>query len=400
MTVSHWRRTEALGTIRTDVLVVGAGICGVSAGLALRRRGADFHIVDRHNIGSGASTRNAGFLMRGAAENYKAAIELYGPELARCIWRWSEENLEGLRREGIESLPTYQRIPSCLLALDEHERNQLLASVDLLKRDGFAVEWLERGEDSAWRHARPLGGVLNPGDAACNSYDLMRFLSAKIRTHITEHEEVAEIRPDGPGVRVRLSDGWVFARRILLCVNAYLPLLLPEFANLITPRRGQMIALANPGLRLDCSYYANHGYEYFRQTTDGTVVVGGCRKRHAELECGYEDRTTPCVQQDLETFASRVLGIAPDALQVSARWSGTMGFSPDWLPLVGPVPGSWDEGAVWFCGAFSGHGMSMGYRTAAAAVDAMLDGSTTPFPLQRVLASGRNLLPERGPRLV
>jgi gamma-glutamylputrescine oxidase len=385
MTVSHWRRTTDLGRIETDVLVVGAGICGVSAGLALQRRGVDYRIVERHTVGSGASTRNAGFLMRGAAENYQRAISLYGRDLARMVWRWTEENVEGLRREGIESLPTYQRIPSCLLALEEQEKDELLASLELLGQDGFDAAWIESGEDAAWRHGRPLGGLLNPGDSACNSYGLMRFLSGKLRHPVIEHQEVAEIREDGGKMLVRSSDATISARRVLLCTNAYLPLLLPQFERVITPRRGQMLALVNPGPRLDCSYYANHGYEYFRQTTDGTVVVGGCRKRHAETECGYEDRTTPGVQGDLEAFASRMLGIPRGALHIMARWSGTMGFSPDGLPLVGPVPGEWEPGTVWFCGGFTGHGMSMAHRTAEAAVAEIQGGPRTPFPLSRAL---------------
>jgi glycine/D-amino acid oxidase-like deaminating enzyme len=389
MTVSHWRRTGELGAIGTEVAIVGAGICGVSAALELQRRGIDHVILERHTVGSGASTRNAGFLMRGAAENYKAAIDLYGRDLAKTVWRWTEENLEGLRQEGIESLPTYQRVPSCLLALGEEERGQLLASLELLREDGFGVEWLDRGEDTAWRHGRPLGGLVNPGDGACNGYDLMRFLRSKLRGRVLEGQEVAEITPEGAGVKLRTADAWVAARRVLVCTNAYVPLLLPGLEGVVLPRRGQMLAIGNAGLRLDCSYYANHGYEYFRQTTDGTVVVGGCRKRHAEAEVGYEDRTTAAVQGDLEDFASRVLGIGRGGLRITARWSGTMGFSPDWLPLVGPVPGEWEPGSVWFCGAFTGHGMSLGHRTARACVEAMLSGpaGSTPFPLERALKS-------------
>jgi glycine/D-amino acid oxidase-like deaminating enzyme len=199
------------------------------------------------------------------------------------------------------------------------------------------------------------------------------------------------VLPEGDGVRLRVSDGWVAARRVLVCTNAYVPLLLPGLAAVVAPRRGQMLALANTGLRLDASYYANHGYEYFRQTSDGTVVVGGCRKRHAEAECGYEDRVTPAVQGDLEAFACAALGIGAGDLRVRARWSGTMGFTPDWLPAIGPVPGDWARGAVWFCGGFTGHGMSIGHRCARAAVAGVLEGEAAggnPFPLGRFPGPG------------
>ena len=111
----------------------------MSAAMALSRRGLRTAVVERGAVGSGASTRNAGFLMRGAAENYEAAIGLYGRELARLVWRWTEENLAGLRAEGIGALPSYRAVPSCLLALEEEELAELTRSQDLMREDGFRV---------------------------------------------------------------------------------------------------------------------------------------------------------------------------------------------------------------------------------------------------------------------
>ncbi|QYU66138.1 hypothetical protein J4558_14150 [Leptolyngbya sp. 15MV] len=84
------------------------------------------------------------------------------------------------------------------------------------------------------------------------------------------------------------------------------------------------------------------------------------------------------MQRDLEAFARRVLGL--DRLDVVARWSGVMGFTPDGLPLVGPLmPGS----PVWFAGGCTGHGMSLMHRVTELAIDAMLSGGSTPFALDR-----------------
>lgn len=389
MTVSHWRRSGNPREIEREVVVVGAGICGVSAGLHLERRGVPYAIVERHTTGSGASQRNAGFLMRGAADNYAAAIREYGRERAALLWRWTEENLAGLRSLGIESLPSYRRVPSCLLALAEGELEELRASRVLLEEDGFDVGWADRGTDSVWwsREAGALGGLLNPGDASLNPHDLMTFLAGKLREPVLENQEVCELSFDRGRVVVRTSDAAIRCRRVLVCTNAYGPLLLPGLADLVTPRRGQMIAVAADGARLDCSYYANHGSEYLRQMPGGVIAIGGCRTYHADREVGYDDVTTEWVQRDIERFARRLLGVE---FTVLSRWAGTMGFSPDGLPLIGPVEGGaeWEPGAVWFCGAFTGHGMSMAYRTSRAAVEAMLDGGENPFPLGRFGAAG------------
>ena len=393
---SYWQLSPSPPTAGADAIVVGAGIAGVSAALALERRGLDVVVLERQTIASGASSRAAGFLMRGAAENYALAVDHYGREVARTLWRWTEENLDGLRREGVESLPSYRRIPSCLLALEPLELAELKRSVGLLREDGFKVEWVERGEDAVWKRAAgarggfpPLGGLLNPADGSANPFELVRFLAGKLKRPVFEGEEVHAIEGGSGGqVAVRTFDRTFTAPRVLLCTNAYLSLLLPAYGGLIQPRRGQMLALRAPGVRLDCSYYANHGYEYFRQTPDGTVVVGGRRRQFAEREVGYEDRPTGEVQSALESFARDAMGLGPGPLEIVARWAGIMGFSPDGLPLIGPLRGDWPEGSVWLCSACTGHGMSLSYRSAQAAVDALLDGGATPFALSRLKESG------------
>jgi gamma-glutamylputrescine oxidase len=390
MTVSHWRRSDDLGIVRCEVLVVGAGVCGVSAALHLERRGVDTRVVEKDELCAGASGRNAGFLMRGAADNYAAGVKHFGRERTAELWRLTEMNLAGLRREGLESLPRHQKMPSVLMAFSERERDELRESAELMRADGFRVAWQETGDDSAWKTGLALGALVNPDDAACHPIELVRMLAGKLKRPIHERQEVMEIgRADRAGaIEVRTRDGVFVAGRVLVCTNAYAPLLFPELSGRILPRRGQMLSVKGDGLRLDASYYANHGSEYFRQAWDGEIVVGGCRTYHAEKETGYEDRTTPWVQRDLEKFAASVLGAT--AFEVTGRWSGVMGFSFDDLPLTGPVEDAigergWD-GRVWFCGAFTGHGMSMAYRTSELAVAAMLGGGEGPFPSARARA--------------
>lgn len=394
MTVSIWRRSMSLGVRSCDVVVIGAGICGLSAAAAFTGRGMRTVVIERQGVGSGASGRNAGFLMRGAADNYWAACEQYGRELARRLWKISEENLEMLRAAGLGRLKSYRARPSCLVALTDAEREQLQKSEQLLREDGFEVGVIggtsgaDAPGDSLWdgAYARSRGavGLLNPNDACCNPVELAEMLRGRCGCPIIEGQEVLGIDDAGSALTVRMTDGVVNAARVFIATNAYAGLLVPELAGVVTPRRGQMLAIRAEGRTLAMNYYANHGSEYFREGYDGTLVFGGCRVSFADREVGYEDRPTVEVQSLIERFACDVLGA--ERVDVVARWTGVMGFSPDGLPLVGSIGrmSGWND-RVWFCGGFTGHGMSLAHRTAAMAVEEMMDGEAGPFGLKRFL---------------
>jgi glycine/D-amino acid oxidase-like deaminating enzyme len=373
MTVSYWRRTERLGVKESDLLIVGAGVCGLSAALHARARGLKVIIVEKDRMGSGASTRNAGFLMRGCADNYAAAASQFGRARARALWKLTEDNLRGLRALGVETQPGTRNVPSVLLALREDERDQLRQSVTMMTEDGFDVSWQERGQDSLWRTAKSLGALINPHDASCNSREVLELLRSRLDCELLEGQEVASIDDDGPGLSTRVSDGTIKSRHVLLCTNAYAPLLARVS---VSPKRGQMMAIARSDLRLDASYYINFGSEYIRQDVSGNVLVGGCRTYHAEREVGYEDLTTSEVQRDLERFADSVIG---PGYYVVARWAGIMGFTQNHLPMICRASTS-GSARAWFCGGFTGHGMSMAYRVSEIALSVMLDGAENPFP--------------------
>ena len=227
-------------------------------------------------------------------------------------------------------------------------------------------------------------GLVNPSDACCNPVELVGMLRARCGCPVLEGQEVLGIDDAGGALSVRITDGVVNAGRVLIATNAYAGMLSPLLASVVSARRGQMLAIRSEGRTLSMNYYANHGSEYFREGYEGTLVFGGCRAAFADQEVGYEDRPTAAVQEAIERFACDVLGAA--RVDVVARWTGVMGFSPDGLPLVGPVSGPGWSDRVWYCGGFTGHGMSLAHRTAALAVEQMMGGAAGPFPLARVLS--------------
>ena len=388
MSVSYWERADVEETARHEVVVLGAGVVGLSAMLALQERGVDGVCLERGCVGSGASTRNAGYLMRGAADNYAAGVRQWGRDVARGLWRMTEGNLAKLRSLRIESLGSYRARGSCVLALEEAEEAELRESLRLMEEDGFAVEAVTAGTDGPWKTGRARFGLVNPNDAVINPRELIDHLRAMVRLPVLEHREVFAVERDGGremGDRlvVRARGMTIEAGRVLCCLNAFAPPLLPELAGAIEPNRGQMLAIRDREAELRYAYYTDHGSEYFRRADPETIVVGGWRKHFREAERTTSETTSAEVQGGLEGFARSVLGVRGP---VVARWAGTMGFSSTGLPIVGGLSA---DPRITICAGFTGHGMSLGHLAAGLAVETMLDGAPAPFPVPDVVCSGR-----------
>src|ERR1700694_2981518 len=79
---------------RADVLVIGGGIAGTSLVHQLGKRRISAVLVERGHLASGASGRNAGFLLAGVADCYAEAVRIFRGPKTREVWSITGENHE------------------------------------------------------------------------------------------------------------------------------------------------------------------------------------------------------------------------------------------------------------------------------------------------------------------
>jgi gamma-glutamylputrescine oxidase len=325
---------------RADVIVIGGGVTGCACAYALAGEGVRVRVHEAREVASGASGRNGGFALRGGAMPYDVARERFGVEVAAGLWRLTEAYLERLQALAGDA---FRRVGSLRLAVDEAERESLWAEYEALRADGFAAEWQDR---PAGRLAeRYRGALVHPGDGALQPARWVRRLGGLAA------EAGADVRERNP---VRSLDD-LDADHVVIATDGSGQGLLPAIDAAVTPTRGEVIATESLARVLyDRPHYARHGFDYWHQTPDRRLVVGGRRDAALELETTAEEATTEVIQRELDSFAA---GLAGEPIRVTHRWAGIWGTTPDALPLVGRVPG---HDGVWVALGYSGHGNVLG----------------------------------------
>lgn len=337
---------------RTEACVVGLGGTGLAAVTSLVERGVPVLGLDAGEVAGGAAGRNGGFLLAGAADPYHRVVATLGRERARALYRATLAQVEAMAGETPEAVAL---VGSVRVARSAEE----IADCALLER-AMAADGLP-----AVAYDGPEGrGLLFPADgrlqpvARCRAL-ARRALSAGAALH--EHTPAVGV---APGL-VTTPRGSVSCRWVLLATDGGLPGLLPLLGA--RPVRLQMAATEPTGDKgWARPVYARWGLDYWQQLPDGRVVLGGCRDRAGAAEWTDDPLPTPLVQGHLDRLLRDELGVEA---AVTHRWAGTVAYSGNGLPVIGPVgPGTWAAGA------YNGTGNVIGALCGRALVELALDG--------------------------
>lgn len=335
-----------------DVAIVGGGVTGCACALTLAQRGVRVRLLEAREIAAGASGRNGGFALRGGAMPY-------GPGWAE-LWRLTERTLDRLEQLAGDA---FRRIGSLRLAADDRERDALARELELLRNDGFDVEWVDPLPAPLDRLY--TAAILNPCDGSLHPARWVRRLAARAAAAGAEIVE---------GTTAQLAE--LDAPNVVVAVDGLTAALVPELAEHVRPVRGQMLATAPLDRTVFARpHYARDGYDYWQQLPDGRLVVGGKRDTSFDTEATADEETTELIQSRLENLVVELLGELPE---ITHRWAGVWGETIDRLPLAGRVPG---RANVWIAGGYSGHGNVLGLACGDLVARAILGESPPELTL-------------------
>jgi glycine/D-amino acid oxidase-like deaminating enzyme len=407
---SYWHATSEILTPEgelpdaADVVVVGGGMLGSWTAYWLARGGANVVLVERTAIAWGATGRNGGFVGGGPAEGLSGAIARVGAEDAWAVQEMSFQGREIVREvvaeEGIDC--DYRIAGTLGLALSDDEMESMRRGAGLLAERGYDAQVMDRKQlgDLILTPLGPdiAGGVFHAGNALLHSARYLRGVAEAAQRHGARLvvAEVTGLEPDGNGTRVVTSEGTIRAGKVIVGLNAWTDELLPELSGLIVPVRGQILAYEPlpPVFLTGVGASFTPTGEYWQQTLDGSIVLGGCRADAPGGDVGIRDITPT------DDVIASIEGIFPklfpglEELRVARSWAGLMAFTSDYLPVADAAPGM---PGVWFAGGFCGSGMSFGPRVGQLLAEAATTG-TTPDALSPLRMDRPTLSPLVAPQ--
>jgi len=314
------------------VVVIGAGAAGLGIAWKLVRAGAEVTVLERAQVGNGATSASAGMIAAaaeiGEADTPEAAFARRGSAL------WPSFARELQEQSGVDI--AFRSNGSLLVTMKGEE----VASHPSGERhgEGGCIEVL-RAEQTRAREpmlSQNISGALwAPQEASVDSQALCRALAvAFVRAggKVLSNETAVRFERDAKRVlgvvtpfATHHADTYVLAAGAWSSRLEGLP---PEAVPPVIPVKGEVIVLAPPeGLAPPATVIWGNGI-YLTPRGD-RLLVGATVER-----AGFDTSVT---QQALVWLRSRSNGLMPalENWRVAAHWAGLRPGSPDGLPILG-----------------------------------------------------------------
>lgn len=388
---SYWKlkqRSEAprsLGKLqgqkKDEVVILGAGITGVIAGLFLIRAGKSVTLIEARGLGDGETSRSTAHLTEILDARFHHLIRRFGSEK---ILRYTEAHRMAIHRLGslLEELGGtgacgWSRVPGYLYCETDaqlEKLNQELAALEQLKIPSALVKHVPLPFSVA--HAIRVENQAQVDPHAALQLILKAFIDEGGKVY--EHSRATEITPIRNGVRITTTNGAITCEQCI--VATYTPVIKPSIAHFdLKPQRTYVLAVSLKSAPLMDGLFwdMNSPYHYLRMA-NGQLIVGGEDHRTGQTKDDGKDSITR-----LEDFVRSRFEVN----SITAAWSGQIFESVDGLPLIGP---SLRSPRIHYATGYSGNGISQG-TLAGMLLSELVLGRTED--LARMLSPHRTIHP-------
>jgi glycine/D-amino acid oxidase-like deaminating enzyme len=378
---------------RSDVAIIGAGFTGLSAALALAKRGATVAVLEANTIGWGASSRNGGMVLTGLKLSAETLAKHYGMDLTRRMYATSLKSIDLVeqivRDEKINC--SFSRCGHLEVACKQSHFNAYARSVEVIAREfNHELRIIPRGELGREIGSNIyFGGIVDETSAGVNPAQYVSGLaSAALRAGACVYENVrvqniqSSSQNGSAGFAVLTSRGNMFAQNVLVATSGYTSGATPALQKKIIPIGSFIIATERLSDQLAGElsprnrmiFDSKHYLHYYRLTPENRMLFGG--------RAAFFPETKNTIQRSAEILRRDLIEVYPQLrdTQIEYAWGGTLDFCFDTMPHAGQTDG------IYYALGYAGHGVAMATYLGTKLADVMSGGkneipySAIPFP--------------------
>ncbi len=378
MRISFWEREQYLKNI--DVFIVGSGLVGLSAGIALKMKRPELKVtvLEKSWLSSGASSKNAGFACFGSlgelVDDLKSMDENTVKETLLLRWEglknlrtWLGDKAIGYEENGSLELfgsDEEEHFQDCLEKLDSIE--SWVSGISGSPTYKLSTDKIAKHNFSGFKHAieNCLEGQIDTG----KMLNALVEKAKKIGVQILNGVEVFGFEETGEKVVLNTNEGEFNSRKILIANNGFANKVLKNLD--VKPARAQVLITKEiENLNWKGTFHFDRGYYYFRNVGK-RILLGGGRNLDYEAETTSEIATSEKIQKALIRLLNEKIapGLNPE---IDMQWAGIMGVGDTKKPIIKSI------GVNSVCAVrMGGMGIAIGSKIGVKAAELLLGEST------------------------
>lgn len=344
------KREELKGDIKTDILIIGAGITGILIGYFLKQNGREVVLIDKSEIARG-NTRNTTAKITSQHDLiYNKLIQEFGEEKAKQYARANELAIrkyrEIIKERKIEC--DFEELPAYIYSLND---------TDLLKREVDAARHLGIDAEYVEKVDLPLevkGAVKFNNQGQFNPLKFLKDISKELT--IYENTKAIKIEEN----LVSTDKGNIVANHIVIATH-YPIINAPGYYFMkMHQERSYVIALENADNNIKGMYidYEKQGYSF--RNYKGLLLLGGISQRTGENESGGSYDKLRNIAKDLY----------PNSRE-KCHWSAQDCMTIDGIPYIGKYADSTPN--IYVATGFNKWGMTSSMVSAMIISDLILE---------------------------
>lgn len=343
--------------IKTDVVVVGGGMAGLSAAQSFAAEGKQVVLLEQYYCGSGASGKSSGFITPNAELSLHDFDRRYGKKIAKLIWDMINGGVEKIR----SNILTYnlecdfQPQDTIIVASDKKSLQTLKDENSDLEQLGYkSIYYDETTIQNYVGSPAYYGGVGYENTFGIDGYKYCQEMKRILQEQgVQIYEESPVIQVSQKQVKTALAT--VNADHIIVCVDRFLPelgLLDKEIyhaqtflmvSQVLSPVQLKTIFPEKNYMVWDTEFI----YNYYRVTGQGRLLLGGGSIFNTlDKNASYHNQYM--YKKLSKYFAKKFPSLS---IQFEQYWPGLIGLSKDIGPIAGPDK---DRNSIYYISAAAG----------------------------------------------